>query len=167
MGGEVSAVDGGHVAGLQRLEAAGVVPVVEVAPEALEAEQRGQGGLQAVEGLEDAEPAEVARRDDGEQVEPDVGGRRAMGDGGLRILLEVVGREEGVVRPDEGLEEAPGPAGRRAEDLALREGEDLGRRRARGAAHPAGGQRGEGPGQGERRCDRGETARIRGARMRR
>ena len=46
MTGEVPAVHGGHVAGLERAEVARVIPVVEVAPEALEAAHRREGRLE-------------------------------------------------------------------------------------------------------------------------
>ncbi len=95
--GEVAAVHRGDVAGLQRAQSGRVVPVVEVAAEALEAAHRRQGGLEAVHHVEEAQPAEVPGGDHRQQVEADVGRRRAMRQDGPGILLEVVGRQEGVV----------------------------------------------------------------------
>ena len=116
MAGEVAAVHGRDVARLERAQLARVVPVVEVAAEALQARQRRERRLEPLHRVEEAEPAEVAGRDHRQQIEPDVGGRRAVRDDRPRVLLEVVGRQEGGPRPDEGLEEAPGPARGRAED---------------------------------------------------
>ena len=45
-----------------------------------------------------ADPAEVARADDGEQIEADVGRRGAMRDDRRRVLLEIVRRQHVVVR---------------------------------------------------------------------
>ena len=89
------------------MQVARVVPVVEVPAEALEAGDGGQRRLEPLDHLERPDPAEVARGEDRQQVEPDVRRRRAVGDDGLGVLLEVVGRQRVVVRADEGLEEPP------------------------------------------------------------
>jgi len=57
-----------------------------------------------------SQPKSRARRR--QQVESQVGRRGAVGDDRPGILLKVVGRERMVLRPDEGLEEAPGATGR-------------------------------------------------------
>ena len=59
MTGEVPAVHGGHVAGLERAEIARVIPVVEVAPEALEAPHRVERRHEPCEHVQAAEPAVI------------------------------------------------------------------------------------------------------------
>ena len=110
-----------------------VVPVVEVAAEALERVACVASVASSRSTVSsDADPAEVAGGDRREQVEPDVRRRRAMRDDRLRILLEVVGRQDVVLRPDEGLEEAPGAARDRAQEPARPRRRAARRRRRRG-----------------------------------
>ena len=154
MTGEVPAVDGGHVAGLQRAKVARVIPVVEVAPEALEGAHGRQRRLESLDGVDGTEPAEIARGERRQQVEPDVGRRRAARNDRLRVLLEIVGRQEVIIRPDEGLEEPPGAARRRAEDSGVPRRQDSCRIHAQWPAHPSRHQRRHSPEQDERRGDR-------------
>ena len=155
MTGQVPAVHGGDVPGLERAQVARVIPVVEVAPEPLEAPQRLEGRLEPSERLEAAEPAEVARGGRRQQIEPDIRGRRAMRDDGLRILLEVIRRQVMVGGTHEGLEEAPRAARRGAEGSGVRGRQQWCRRQASWPAHPPGNQRREAPQQQERRGDHG------------
>ena len=155
MAGEVPAVHGRHVAGLERAEVARVIPVVEVAPEALEAPHRLEGGLEPCEHVQAAEPAEVARGDRRQQIEPDIRGRRAMRDDGLRVLLEVVRRQVMVGGTHEGLEEPPRAARGGAEGPGVRGRRLWYRRQARRPTHPSGHEGREAPQQEERRGDHG------------
>src|SRR6266849_2307530 len=61
MAGEISAVDGRDVLGLERAQVAGRVPVVEMAAEELEAIHRGQRRVEALERFVRAGPSEVVR----------------------------------------------------------------------------------------------------------
>ena len=70
--------------------------------------QRGDG---AIDQLARGDVAEVARGEVREQRQADVGGRRPVGQALHRVLLQIVGRQEVVVRGDEGVEEGPGAAG--------------------------------------------------------
>ena len=93
MSGEIAAVHRGDIARLERPQVLRVVPVVEVA---------AVGGMRASvprvasmrsERVAQPAPAEVARRDDRQQVQADVGRRGAVRDHRPRVLLEIVGRQ--------------------------------------------------------------------------
>ena len=106
--GEVAGVDGGDVRRGQRVEGPGVVPVEQVALVLLQPVDRVQRPLDPRDRLLGADPAVVGRRDADQHVEPDVRRRRAVRDDRGGLLLEVVGRQVVLLRPDEGLEEVPG-----------------------------------------------------------
>ena len=110
MTGEVSTVDRGYVFGIKRAEVTRVIPVIEVATETLEAVHRSERGFEPLDCSHGAEPAEIVRRDGGEEIQPEVGGRRAVGHDWCRLFLEIVGRKGVVFRADKGLEEPPGSA---------------------------------------------------------
>ena len=148
--GEIAAVDGRHVARLERAAVARAVPVVEVATEALEALHRVQRGLEALDGVDRAEPAEVARRDGGQQVQAQVGRRRAVRHDGARIFLEVVGRQRVVLGTDERREEPPGAAAHQPQGARVRGRQRHGARAVPRQAHPAGHHRRADPEQHER-----------------
>ena len=57
-----------------------------------------------------ADPAEIVRGDGGEKIQPEVGGRCAMGHDRCRLFLKIIGRKGMVFWADKGLEEPPGPA---------------------------------------------------------
>ena len=92
MPSEVAAVDRRDVRGFQPTQVARVVPVVEVPAEMIELADRLHRRLEPFDHLRRADPTEVSRRHRGQQVHPDVRGRRAMFDHGGRVVLEVVGR---------------------------------------------------------------------------
>ncbi|HVH36620.1 MAG TPA: glycosyltransferase family 2 protein, partial [Tahibacter sp.] len=69
MAGEVAAVDGGHIARLQRCQRACVVPVVQMAAVALQAVQRIECGLQAFDHTPAREIAEIVRGQRREQAD--------------------------------------------------------------------------------------------------
>ena len=60
MAGQIAAVDGGHIFGLERLEIPGIIPIVEVAAKARHANHRRKRRLQPFDGLGRANPTEVA-----------------------------------------------------------------------------------------------------------
>ena len=92
--GQVAAVDGRDVARLGAGRACRCRTSLEVAAVALQPLQRVERLLEPVGQLAERQVAEVARRQRGEQVEPDVGRRGALGDDPARVLLEVVGRQQ-------------------------------------------------------------------------
>src|SRR5207247_8036403 len=84
-----------------------VVPVVAVAAEAMEAGHRSERGLQSLHGINAAEPTEIEGGDGGQQIQPEVRGRRAVRDNRAWIFLDVVGRQGAVFKTDEGRKELP------------------------------------------------------------
>ena len=86
----------------------GVVPIVEVAAKPRHAIERGKGRLEPFDRFDGAEPAEIARCDDRQQIDADVGRRSAMRDRRSRYLLKIVGGQHVVGRRHDELEEAPG-----------------------------------------------------------
>jgi hypothetical protein len=151
--GQVARVDRRYVARFERVQILRVVPVVQVAAEFLHARHRRQRRLDAIERVAQAAPAEVARRDDRQQIEPDVGGRGAVREHPLRIFLVIVGRQVIFVVADERLEKPPGAAPDQAQ-LALFLARQLGFRHGRRRAADAPRNHGSGqPQQQERQGD--------------
>lgn len=74
--GEIAAVDGGDVGGVEHAQVLRIVPVEEVPLKPFEFLHGAESGFQPLDGLSEAGPAEVASGDGGKQIEPDVGGRR-------------------------------------------------------------------------------------------
>ena len=136
--GEVAAVDGRHVRGLERVQVPRVVPVVQVPAIPLEALDRRERRLETLDHLHRADPAEVACGHGRQEVQADVGRRRAVRDRRSGVILEVVRRQPVVVRPDERLEEPPRQAGDAAQRVLVRRGEPVRDRFGRGKADPAG-----------------------------
>ena len=110
MTGEVSTIDRGHVFRVERAEVTRVIPVIEMTTETLEAVHRAERGFEPLDCGHGAEPAEIVRGDGGEEIQPEVGGRRAVGHDRCRLFLKIVGRKGVVLGADKGLEESPGPA---------------------------------------------------------
>ena len=108
--GEVAAIDRGHVLRVERAEVTRVIPVIEVTTEPLQAVHRAERGFEPLDRGQGAEPSEIVRGDGGEEIQPEVGGRRAVGHDRCRLFLKIVGRQGVVLGADKGLEEAPGPA---------------------------------------------------------
>ena len=155
--GQIAAIDRGDVARVERAQVGRVVPVVEMPPETRELCHLRKRRLQPVDHLRGADPAEVAGADDGEQIEADIGRRGPMGQDGVRVLLEVVGRQHVICGGDETLEEAPCQPGGLAQDLRLRTGD---RRALAGQprlADPPGKHRGDTPRRGEQGRERPGT----------
>ena len=130
MAGEVAAVDGRDVPGVQRLQGPRVVPVIEVSLVPIEAIQRAQGIAGAQDQLSGREVAEVVGGQVRQQGETDVGRRGAVRDRLGAVVLHIVGRQPVVLRADKGLEEGPGPPRQRTQEAGL-----FGRQ-GRLAAHP-------------------------------
>ena len=110
MAGQIAAVDGGNIFGLERLEIASVVPVVEVSAKTRHASHCRKRRFQPFDGLGRANPTEVTGADDGKQVQADVCRRGSVGDLGFGILLKVVRRQHIVFRRHKRFEEPPGAA---------------------------------------------------------
>src|ERR1700733_4926961 len=108
MPGDISAIDGGDVLGIQRMKIAGVVPVEQVAVELFEFSDGVKRSLDALCRLCRSHPCKVAGRQGRKKVETDVGRRSAMSHDGLGVFLKIVWWQEMLLRRDKGLEEAPG-----------------------------------------------------------
>ena len=107
--GEVSTIDRGYVFRIERTEVTRIIPVIEVTPETLEAVHGAERRFEPLDCVHRADPPEIVRGDDGEQIQPEVGGRGAMGHDRCRLFLKIVGRKRVVFRADKGLEEPPSP----------------------------------------------------------
>src|SRR4029453_2875896 len=110
MTGEVSTVDRGYVFGIERAEVTRVIPVIEVTTETLKAVHRSERGFEPLDCRHGAEPGENVRSDGREEIQPEVGGRRAVGHDWCRLFLKIIGRKGVVFWANKGLEEPPGPA---------------------------------------------------------
>ena len=119
MAGQVAAIDRRHIERWQRQQGLGVIPVVEMATVLLQAGHRGQRLRRALEQPPGREIAEVVGREIGQQRQPHVGRRGAMGYRGDAVFLKVVGRQPVIVRADETVEEGPGPPRQVAQEEAL------------------------------------------------
>ncbi|MNX73377.1 hypothetical protein D3C86_1047720 [compost metagenome] len=117
--GEVAAVHRRNVAGSKRLQRVRMVPVVEMAAMFLHLLDGLDRVLDPLQSIGKADPAELARRNDGEQVDADIGGRRTRCDDRLRRFLEVIRRQVVFLRRHEGLVITPCAA----RDLAKLEGD--------------------------------------------
>ena len=109
MAGEIAAVDARYVERMQRHQRPGFVPIVEMAAIGLQLLDRGDGGFQPLGGIGEPDPAEIARRQDRQQIDADIGRRCAGGHHRSRDFLEIVRRQHVVLGRDEGLEIEPGP----------------------------------------------------------
>ncbi|OPZ66852.1 MAG: hypothetical protein BWY81_01637 [Firmicutes bacterium ADurb.Bin467] len=121
--GEVSAVDRGHVARLQRAEAVDVVPVVEVAVPLVELFDAVHRVAHAREHLSVPEKPERARREAREQVEPDVRRRGSARAPDRGVDLHVVRRQPVLALGHVLLKEAPGVPRELAERADLPHGQ--------------------------------------------
>ena len=143
--GEVAAVDGGDVAGLERRESGCVVPVVEVPAEALQASHRGEGRLQPVHHLAGPDPSEVVGRHRREQRRA----RRWSARSGGRPRAEAppgsCPREGRGSRVRRTLEESPGAPRDPAQSQRLLRRESGGRGLVRREADPSRDRRREQP----------------------
>ena len=108
------------------------MPVVQMAAIARHPQDGLQRLVQTGGGLGGPDPAHVMRHRHGKKVQPDIGGRGAVGHLRARGFLEIVGRQEIVLLGHEGLEEPPGLA------RDLPQAGDLGGAQARLAAHGPG-----------------------------
>ena len=105
--GQVAAVHRGDVRRLEHAQVVQVVPVVEVSAEAPHPLERAERQLQPSRISSTVMKPRSHALDRREQLEADVGRRRAHRDDRRRILLEVVRREPVRLGGDEAVEEAP------------------------------------------------------------
>ena len=110
MPGKVAAIHRRDIKRAHRRQRVGLVPVVEMALILLHLLKRIDSGLNAVQRFTEADPAEIARGDDGQEIDADIGRRRALRDNRRRIFLEVVRRQMVVFLVCELGEITPGPA---------------------------------------------------------
>ena len=79
MAGEIAAVDARNVERIERPQRRRVVPVVEMAAMTLHASRSWSiVASMRVDGVGQADPAEIARRDDRQQIDADIGRRGAL-----------------------------------------------------------------------------------------
>ena len=107
---QVAAIHGRKIPRRQRLQRAGVVPVVEVAPVFFQPVKRVEGVLEPLEQDAQADVTQVVGGQGRDEQEPDVGRRGAVRDPAVRDLLKVVRREPVIVVADKGGEKVPGLA---------------------------------------------------------
>ena len=113
---------------------------------------RGHGRERALEALDHVvsrDESQIERGDRGEQLQAEVGRRRAIGDDGFRRLLKVVGREPLGVLVHEVIEEVPVPLAVAEHRRALR-GRELQLGARRGSAEAVGDERRRRPADRER-----------------
>jgi hypothetical protein len=109
--GQVAAVHGGDIQGVQRPQGARVIPVDEVAADALQAGHGLQRRLESLRRVLDPDPPEIVGNGDAQEIEPDICGRGAMRADWFGVFLEVVLGQGVILRVHEGLEESPAPPG--------------------------------------------------------
>ena len=108
MSSQIAAVDRRDILRVERAESFRIVPIVEMAAISLELRHRRHRRLEPLDRVERARPAEVVRARRREEIEAEIGGRRAAGENRRRLFLEIVRRKHVVRGGDEGLEIAPG-----------------------------------------------------------
>ena len=138
------------------MQVRGVIPVVEMPAKPRHPVHGAQGLFQPLHRLGLGQPAHVAGGDGGQQIQADVGGRRAVRHDRARGFLKVVGGQEIVALGHESLKKPPGPAGDLAQGLHIgrgKIGQGCGRLRQ---ADPMGDKRGQHPKQRERQRQRPE-----------
>ena len=119
MPGEISAIHGGNILGVERMKVECVVPVEKMSSEHLHLIHGRQCGFHAIEHIQRAEPSEVSRANGGKKVEPNIRRRSSMRDNGIGRFLKIV-RGQRVVRVrSEGSEIAPGSARNKAKRLRI------------------------------------------------
>ncbi|HUB16279.1 MAG TPA: hypothetical protein VMB34_30325 [Acetobacteraceae bacterium] len=112
MASQVPAIDRGDIGRIEWAKIARVVPVVEMSAKPAKLGHGGQRHLQPFSRFRRAQPSEIARGRHREEIEPEIGWRRPVGQYRGRVLLEVVRRQHIVGCRHEGLEEPPGsPSG--------------------------------------------------------
>ena len=148
--GQIAAVHGRHIAGFERLQRPRIEPVHDMPPVMLDPFQCRQRVGGAGRDIAKARVAEIERRQRGQQLHPDVGGRRAMGDLFVGIGLIIVWRQPVVLGPRKGLEVKPGPPGDTAQIGLVGIRQRLGRGPSRAPDEP--GDFGRGDPQQQQRC---------------
>ena len=141
-GDEVARIDRRHIGRAEDAAGRQRIPVVEVAGVLLQPLDGRNRSLDAAAKLRVVDEAEVARRADGQQIQPDVGRRGAVGAALGGRKLEVVYRQLAAVGPDGVGEEAPNLPRAFDRRIARRAPERLGRA-------PRSGQRPRQQGEGE------------------
>ena len=115
MAGEIAAVDARHVERIERPQRRRLVPVEQMAAMALHLLDRRHRRVDAAGRIGEADPAEIARRNDRQQIDADIGRRGSRRHDRVRRFLEIVRRQHVVLGRDEGLEIGPGAARDRAQ----------------------------------------------------
>jgi hypothetical protein len=108
---EIAAVNGGDVAGRERLERPGVVPVEQVPAVPFEASERVEAVRQPRRQVVLPDITEITGSERRQEHHADVGRRCPVRDVTAGMFLKVVRREPLILGPDEHLEVSPGAAG--------------------------------------------------------
>ena len=119
MARKVATVHRRYIKRQERLERAGLIPVIEVAAIPFEALHRGEAFLRASKHAPDRKISEIPGRKVGQQRKPKVCGGGARSDDGRGDLLEIIRRQPVLPRVDERLEKEPGLASCASEKAQL------------------------------------------------
>ena len=120
MAGEIAAVDGSRHRAAAAASACLVSYQLNRWPRKLLASSRWwpSSASMRLDGVRKADPAEIARRNDRQQIDADIGRRGARRHNRMRRFLEIVRRQQVVLGRHEGLEIAPGAARDGAQSVA-------------------------------------------------
>src|ERR1019366_9137315 len=119
MARQVTTIHRRYIKGDERPQILRVVPIEEMPLIAFKIFDRGDRGLQTLDHLGDTQPPELARGGDREQIQTDIGRRRAVTDNRLGNFLKIVRREMMLRGGDERLKKSPGFTGDEPEQLAV------------------------------------------------
>ncbi len=119
MPGEIPAVHRGNILGIERMEIACVIPVVEMSAEQFHLSHGRQGGFKALDRFQRAQPSKISRANGGKKIEANICRRSSMRDHGIGRLLKIVRGERVVFLGNECFEIAPSPTRNEAESLSV------------------------------------------------
>ena len=105
--GEIAAVNGRDILGIQRAQIVRIIPVVEMPAKPFHPVERRKARLEAIERVQAADPTELARRHDRQEIQADIGRRGSMRDHFRGRFLIVVRRQHVLLGRHECREEQP------------------------------------------------------------
>src|ERR1700735_2705170 len=146
MSGNIPAVDGGDVFGVQRMKVLGVIPVIEMASKLFQSVHGTERVFETFRCRLSPNPAKITRCESRKQIQPHVRRRSPVSDDRFRIFLKIIRRKEIVHRTNESFEEAPSAARSQPESRCISGGEGVYIRKARREANPTGDRRRGDPG---------------------
>ena len=104
---EITAIDRGDVARVERPQIPRVIPIIEMPAEALQFSHGRKGCFQSCHRIDCPSPSEVTRRDGRQEIKAHIGGRGAVRDDRIGIFLKIIRRKHVVLGRDESLEVTP------------------------------------------------------------